>query len=238
MPAAMMVAALAILSLLMAGCASDQADAQHVRTSQSPQLNSSSLTPIAVVVVDNTDLARYRSAMLGQELSDVEDQFARALADRGYAVLDQVTTLAAAHQINLGSGLDDSGAVRLGQMTHVPAVLLVRLTQYSRTEHRVPGQSAAPRSFGSDYGGSGAGMSAGGGGAQRPPSSFEPAASEYEVVAAVTARLISVQTGDALWIAWDSHTASRMSQRDDDGGVLRRTCQDIILCLPSTPGQK
>ena len=215
---------LAVALLAIGGCAA--AGPEHVHTLTAPGLASAQVSPVAVVVVDNTDPQRYRSAVTKEgTLSEVAKRFSLALAAKGYTVAPGSAAALAGAQINLDNSLDNSGVVQVGRAAQVPAVLLVRITQYSRSDQPPPAATTPRASAGYPPGNSPA-----------PDNAHDEAAyrKQYQVTAAVTARLISGPTGEVLWTGWDSQSADHLDG-DDDGGVLNLTCDDIGQALPVRP---
>ena len=210
--------------LVTGGCVAGRPG--NVHTLVAPGLASAEVSCVAVVVVDTTDPQRYRSAVTKEgTLGEVEKRFALALTAKGYSVVPCSQAETAAAQINLNSSLDNSGVVRLGRAANVPAVLLVRITQYSRSDQPSPAAQTAPPSPGYQPGNRSAQEKVGEGAAYEK---------QYQVTAAMTARLISVPTGEVLWPGWDSQSADHLGG-DDDGGVLNKTCDDIGQALPVRP---
>ena len=215
---------LAVALLAIGGCAA--AGPEHVHTLTAPGLVSADVSPVAVVVVDNTDPQRYRSAVTKEgTLGEVATRFSLALAAKGYTVAPGSAVAMAGAQINLDNSLDNSGVVQVGQAAHVPAVLLVRITQYSRSDQPAPAATTPPPSAGYLPGNSPA-----------PDRAHDEAdfRKQYQVTAAVTVRLISVHKGEVLWTGWDSHSSDHL-EGDEDGGVLNLTCDDIGQVLPVRP---
>ena len=214
--------------LVTGGCVAQKPG--NVHTLVAPGLASADVSRVAVVVVDTTDPQRYRSAVTKEgTLGEVEKRFAFTMTAKGYLAVPPSQAETAAAQINLNDSLDNSGVVRLGRAANVSAVLLVRITQYSRSDQPSPAAQTASPSPGYQPG-------------NRPAADRAPDGAAYEkqyqVTAAVTARLISVPTGEVLWTGWDSQSADHLDG-DDDGGVLNQTCDDIGQALPVRPaGQR
>ena len=215
---------LAIALLAVGGCGAD--DPGNVRTLMGPGLASADLSRVAVVVVDTTDTQRYRSAVTkAGTLGEVEKRFASALTARGYTVATGNAAEMAAARVDLNKSLDNKGVVQVGLAANVPAVLLVRITQYSRADQPAQAPVTPPPAGGFDAGNR-----------MTPDKSVEPARylKQYQVTAAITARLISVPAGEDLWTGWDSRSADHLED-EEDGGVLNQTCDGIGQALPVRP---
>lgn len=213
-----------VVLLALAGCAVDESG--DVRTLAAPGLASADLSRVVIVAVDSTDQQRYRSAITKEgTLDEAEKRCALALTAKGYTVVSGDAERMAKARIDLSNSLDNAGVVQLGRAVSVPAVLLVRITQYSRADQPAPTPTtpSAPSAY-----------APGSGTAQNRVPEGLASRKQYQVTAAVTARLISVPAGEVLWTGWQSRSADRLDG-DDDGGVLNHTCDDIVQAMPLRP---
>jgi hypothetical protein len=121
---------------ILSGCAKDGPPAEKAsapvpqsRFSVSPNFRQADLTKVAVLVEDRT-----RQHAEGGALTELEDEFTRALLEKGYRLASRSEVAAVLKEQQFqGSGLTDGehDAARIGNMLNVRAVLLVSVTNLS-----------------------------------------------------------------------------------------------------------
>jgi curli biogenesis system outer membrane secretion channel CsgG len=166
------------------------AQSKAPETSQDAAFVPQSLTKLAVIVSPNSGGGRrgLGSKMNGQAPQTnqqrlVEDVFVQQILQLGHVVVarsDLKSVLK--EQAMEQSGLTDSNAVEVGKLLNVPAVLVVRINEYTVDS---PG------------GGGGGGPGGGGPGGQR--GAGRKNAPVINGRATVGARLVNVETGAVLW---------------------------------------
>jgi hypothetical protein len=121
-------------------------------------------------------------------LRRMEDEFTMAIINKGYSVVSRSDVQRVMREIDFqrNSGLTDSGertASKIGKILNVPGIVLVAVNNIGEREHYTPGSSGYSRSKNGEV------------------SSYSYGPSSMVISsAAVSARLIDVQTTDVLWI--------------------------------------
>jgi hypothetical protein len=121
-------------------------------------------------------------------LRRMEDEFTMEIINKGYTVVSRSDVQRVMKEIDFqqNSGLTDSGertASKIGKILNVPGIVLVGVNNVGEREHYTPGSSSYSRNRNGEVSSY-----------SRGPSSLVISS------AAVSARLIDVQTTDVLWI--------------------------------------
>lgn len=117
----------------------------------------------------------------GKEVSQrqIEDEFIAVLFRKGYQVASRSDLEDIMKELNFqNTELTDKDAARIGKMLNVPAVLVVAVTELSVSDHKMTLITAGSQT-------------------RRTETRYEPHVS-------MGARLLSVETGEVLWIANES----------------------------------
>ncbi len=182
------VAAILTLVITFAESTFVWAQSNAPETSQDAEFVSQSLAKLAVLVSPNSGGARpgFGSKMNGQTPQTnqqrlVEDVFVQQILQLGHVVVARSDLKSVLKEQAMGqSGLTDSNAVEVGRLLNVPAVLVVRINEYTVDS---PGGGGGP-------GGGGPGGQRGAGRKNAPVINGR---------ATVGARLVNVETGAVLW---------------------------------------
>lgn len=150
------------------------------QSTASPRFDPATLDKLALVVQDATGRHQRDSAPLRQ----IEDAFAQELFRKGYALASRSDIEAVMKELHFQqSGLTDAGAAQVGRFLNVPAVLVVSITD-NRTESKPAQFLGLPLQ-----------VTQGG----------QPLRN-YRAHAAISARLIAVESADWLWLG--NHSGS------------------------------
>jgi len=125
---------------------------QAPETSTDAAFKPQSLTKLAVIVANSNDGSRSGSGLGGRSNEQgsqpnrqrlVEDVFVQSLLELGHVVVARSDLKAVLKEQSLGqSGLTDSNTVAVGKLLNVPAVLVVKITEYASETQRAARRNA------------------------------------------------------------------------------------------------
>lgn len=125
---------------------------QAPETSTDAAFKPQSLTKLAVIVANSNDGSRSGPGLGGRSNEQgsqpnrqrlVEDVFVQSLLELGHVVVARSDLKAVLKEQSLGqSGLTDSNTVAVGKLLNVPAVLVVKITEYASETQRAARRNA------------------------------------------------------------------------------------------------
>ena len=131
---------------------------QAPETSTDAAFKPQSLTKLAVIVANSNDGSRSGLGMGGRSNEQgsqpnrqrlVEDVFVQSLLELGHIVVARSDLKAVLKEQSLGqSGLTDSNTVAVGKLLNVPAVLVVKITEYASETQRAARRNTQPSTTG------------------------------------------------------------------------------------------
>ena len=131
---------------------------QAPETSTDAAFKPQSLTKLAVIVANSNDGSRSGLGMGGRSNEQgsqpnrqrlVEDVFVQSLLELGHVVVARSDLKAVLKEQSLGqSGLTDSNTVAVGKLLNVPAVLVVKITEYASETQRAARRNTQPSTTG------------------------------------------------------------------------------------------
>jgi hypothetical protein len=156
----------------------------------------------------------------------VEDAFIQVLIEKGYHLVSRSDLQSVAKEQQFQkSGLTEDNAVALGKLLNVPAVLMVRITDYAADNHQAFGLN---QGFGAlQPPGAKQGTRQPGGAAKRQ----EP---HTTARAALAARLIDVNRGE-IWWTHGTWMSKEVSSKGDATKVLDNAAKEVAEYFPPAP---
>jgi hypothetical protein len=179
-------------------CVTPVAETPRPRVTLSADFKPEQYKLLAVIVFDETRRFHYSGA-----LREVEDEFMRAIIERGYKVAARSDVDKILQELKFQrSGLTEREVARIGKLLGVPAVILVSINRISAEPYQ--------------------------------PMISQQGVQYYNVTASISARLISTEQGEVLWLS--SYTGSSVStsrDQDKEARALAPVARVVASGLPS-----